>query len=162
MGLERRRHWGRRQSRATGTCAPRTATTAGWECGGGPEQVALERETRAQLQRGSDAGGGLYPAGTGSRGLCVCETVEVCGGAMPGVVRGAPHCFMCPGSSQTSLPLTPHTSETFLQLQSPGQWLGLVLGELLSALPSPSISQPFRAPVCWQERILHEAPEVVH
>lgn len=57
---------------------------------------------------------------------------------------------------------TPHTTETFLELQGPGQWLGLVLGELLFALPSPSITQPFKAPVCCQERILHEAPEVVH
>ena len=94
--------------------------------------------------------------------VCVCETAEVCGGAMLEVVCGVPHCFMCPGSSQTSFPLTPHSTEAFLELQGPGQWLELVLGELLFALPSPSISQPFKAPVCCQERILHEAPEVVH
>lgn len=162
MGLERRRHWGRRQSRGHSDMCVEDSHPIWLGMWWGPEEMTLERETRAQLQRDLDAGGGLYPAGTGSRGLCVCETVEVCGGAMPGVVRGVPHCFVCPGSSQTSLPLTPHTSETFLQLQSPGQWLGQVLGELLFALPSPSISQPFKAPVCCQERILHEAPEVVH
>ena len=81
--------------------------------------------------------------------------------AMPGAVCGVP-------SSQSSLPLVStlppaHTpQQTFLELLGPGQWLGPVLGELLFAPSSPSISQSFKAPMYCQERILHEAPEVVH